>query len=328
MKFEQELSIALKSVKQACRLCQNVQSKLVHKDTFEKKDRSPVTIADFGSQAVISYLLEQHFPDLPLIGEEDPTVLKENQEMRQNVLQLVQAQVNISEDDMLSAIGRGTADKPETAYYWTLDPIDGTKGFLRQDQYAVALALLKDGELQMGVLGCPNLPIDFDHPDQGMGVLLYAVKGEGSFALPIEDKRGQKIHVDQNTDPIKARFVESVESAHSAHSVHSKISGALNIQGESLRIDSQCKYAAVARGDVSVYLRYPKDNQYREKIWDHAAGAIIVEEAGGRVTDIYGENLDFSLGRRLENNRGVVATNGAFHNQIIETIQRMQKGDL
>mgnify|MGYP006292361577 CR=1 FL=1 len=327
MKFEKELKSAIKSVQQASRLCQDVQLKLVQKDTFEKKDRSPVTIADFGSQAVISYMLEKNFPNLPLIGEEDPSVLRDNKEMRQKVLDLVQAQIDLSENEMLEAIGRGTGTNSEYRF-WTLDPIDGTKGFLRGEQYAIALALLENGELQLGVLGCPNLPATFEHQEQEKGVLLYAVKDEGAFMLPLNGENSEPIKVSANKDPKQAKFVESVESAHSAHSVHSKISDALKIGGKPLRIDSQCKYAVVARGDVSIYLRYPRDEKYREKIWDHAAGAIIVQEAGGMVSDISGKPLDFSHGRRLEENRGVVVTNSIFHDQIIKAIQQIQKGEL
>ena len=135
----------------------------------------------------------------------------------------------------------------------------------------------------------------------------------------------QRINVNRLTDLSKARFVESVESKHSAHSVHTEISQKLGITAEPLRIDSQCKYATVARGDVSIYLRYPKDNLYREKIWDHAAGAIIVQEAGGMVTDIYGNPLNFSLGRKLNENRGVVVTNGDVHEKVVSVIR--QRGE-
>ena len=138
---------------------------------------------------------------------------------------------------------------------------------------------------------------------------------QGENAMPIK--------ADSAKDATLARFVESVESAHSAHSVHERISAALGISEKPLRIDSQCKYAAVGRGDVSIYLRFPKDDVYREKIWDHAAGVIVVEEAGGKVTDIFGKPLDFTRGRKLTENRGVVATNGAFHDQIIKVISEL-----
>jgi hypothetical protein len=63
-------------------------------------------------------------------------------------------------------------------------------------------------------------------------------------------------------------------------------------------------------GDASIYLRLPTRADYREKIWDHAAGMFVVEQAGGRVTDVTGAPLDFRHGRRLETNRGVIATDG------------------
>jgi 3'(2'), 5'-bisphosphate nucleotidase len=88
-------------------------------------------------------------------------------------------------------------------------------------------------------------------------------------------------------------------------------------------MDSQCKYAAVARGDASVYLRLPTRSDYEEKIWDHAAGWIMVNEAGGEVTDVRGEPLDFSLGRTLRRNKGVVATNGRVHAQVVAAVREV-----
>jgi 3'(2'), 5'-bisphosphate nucleotidase len=97
---------------------------------------------------------------------------------------------------------------------------------------------------------------------------------------------------------------------------------ALGITEPSVRLDSQAKYGVVARGDAAIYLRLPSPKQpdYREKIWDHAAGSLIVEEAGGRVTDAQGAELDFGQSHRLENNRGIVASNGQLHTVILDTI--------
>jgi 3'(2'), 5'-bisphosphate nucleotidase len=111
---------------------------------------------------------------------------------------------------------------------------------------------------------------------------------------------------------------ESVEAAHAAHSVQGRIASRLGITAPSYRIDSQCKYAVVARGEASIYLRLPRDTSYREKVWDHAAGSLVLEEAGGRVSDLDGRPLDFSQGRLLGNHRGIVCTNGAIHDQVLE----------
>lgn len=77
---------------------------------------------------------------------------------------------------------------------WTIDPIDGTKGFLRGEQYAVCLSLIVDAQVKVGVIGCPNLPIDPENPDSGRGCIFVAVKGQGAeqvsfvHALRIHDR--------------------------------------------------------------------------------------------------------------------------------------------
>jgi len=91
-------------------------------------------------------------------------------------------------------------------------------------------------------------------------------------------------------------------------------------------MDSQCKYGVVARGESAIYLRLPRDELYRERIWDHAAGSLIVEEAGGRVTDARGRALDFSAGRTLDRNSGVVATNGLIHEAVLDAVAGVLAG--
>ncbi|MBC7174569.1 MAG: 3'(2'),5'-bisphosphate nucleotidase, partial [Polyangiaceae bacterium] len=95
---------------------------------------------------------------------------------------------------------------------------------------------------------------------------------------------------------------------------------ALGLSEAPLRMDSQAKYAAVARGDASIYLRLPTRADYREKIWDHGAGYLVVTEAGGTVTDVDGKPLDFGRGRTLEANRGVIATAGPIHDAVLAAV--------
>ena len=115
--------------------------------------------------------------------------------------------------------------------------------------------------------------------------------------------------------------MESREKAHSDQSLSARAADRLGISAAPVRIDSQCKYAVVARGDASLYLRLPTRPGYVERIWDHAAGALVVTEAGGRVTDVDGRPLDFSRGRGLEGNRGVVASAGAWHDEALAAVQ-------
>ena len=140
-------------------------------------------------------------------------------------------------------------------------------------------------------------------------------------ALDTADVR--PVRVTAIADPAEASFCESVESGHSAHDDAARIAQLLGVTAPPCRMDSQCKYAAVARGDASIYLRLPTRADYEEKIWDHAAGCIIVQEAGGRVSDIHGRPLDFSLGRTLRDNKGVIATNGLLHDAVIAATKKV-----
>jgi 3'(2'), 5'-bisphosphate nucleotidase len=207
--------------------------------------------------------------------------------------------------------------------YWTLDPIDGTKGFLRGDQYAVALALIEDGDLKVGVLACPYLPVDPADPDGPRGVLFTAVRGGGARMEPVGNGAGGgTIRVVGGGDADNLRMVESVESGHGDHSLQARVARTVGITRESVRMDSQAKYGAVARGQAALYLRLPSPRtpDYRENIWDHAAGALVVEEAGGRVTDVRGAPLDFAGGPKMRGNRGVVVSNGVLHDPVLEQL--------
>jgi 3'(2'), 5'-bisphosphate nucleotidase len=222
--------------------------------------------------------------------------------------------------DVCDWIDRGGSE-PE-GRFWTLDPIDGTKGFLRGEQYAVALALVEQGQVQVGALACPNLPFDLSQEDGPRGVIFMAERGRGAEMVPMDGGEPRRIHVSSLADAAAARFVESVESGHADHDAHQALARALGITRPSLRLDSQAKYGVVARGDAAIYLRLPSPRtpDYRERIWDHAAGALIVQEAGGCVTDAFGRELDFGQGRQLANNRGVVVSNGQLHAGILEAL--------
>jgi HAL2 family 3'(2'),5'-bisphosphate nucleotidase len=321
MPYEQELTVALAAVKKAAALCSQVQQKLVTSETIIKKDKSPVTVADLGSQAVICLELLKHFENDPIVAEEDVDTLRDNQTLSSRVHELVTTQTSgITHTQMLEAIACDRKDVAFTKRYWTIDPIDGTKGFLRKEQYAIALALIDHGQVVLGVLGCPNYAFD-PVRSSGPGSIFYAVKGQGAFARSLDTGKQREITTDNISEGGRAKFCESVESAHASHEEHAQIATALNISTPPFRIDSQAKYAAVSRGDASIYLRLPRSSSYREKIWDHAAGACIVEQAGGRVSDFTGNPLDFTCGETLEKNTGILATNGIIHEQVLNAIR-------
>jgi 3'(2'), 5'-bisphosphate nucleotidase len=158
--------------------------------------------------------------------------------------------------------------------------------------------------------------------DDLKGAVATAVRGEGAdIELLSGEDSGHPLQVSSLTDMAQARIVESVESGHTDHSFSGQVLSEAGVGGDPVRIDSQAKYLAVAAGRAEIYIRTSKGTDYREKIWDHAAGMLIVEEAGGRVTDLDGNPLDFSQGERLNNNRGVLATNGPIHQPLLDAIR-------
>lgn len=322
MELEHELRIAKEAVQQASQLCAYVQSSLKSVAQLDKADKSPVTVADYGAQALVLNILAKAFPHDPAVGEEDAGELKdaENADLLSSIIdQVKKIDPSMDRESILASIDRGGHPGGPKGRFWTLDPIDGTKGFLRGEQYAVALALIVDGEVVLGVLGCPNLPLDPNASNSETGTILYAAKGQGAFQSPLSNpSKAFPISCDQIADPSLAVFCESVESGHTAHGRSAKIAEFLGSRSKPFRMDSQCKYAAVSRGQASIYLRLPTRPGYEEKIWDHAAGYLILIEAGGKISDTLGQPLDFSLGRTLKRNKGVVATSSGVFEPVVQ----------
>lgn len=326
MSYSLEKEIAVQAVLKASKLTQAVSKSLISDDAMLKEDKSPVTIADFGAQALILEDLYQHFPHDPVIAEEDATELlsSKNTTIRESVFrQVQQIAPSLTDDLIINAIQRGNYLGNGVGRQWTLDPIDGTKGYLRNGQYAIALALIENGKVVLGVLGCPHLAMDLNDPDSSIGCLFIAVQEEGAVVRNLEDAVESSVKVSAIAKPSETKVCESRDSGHSSHSRAAQIASQLGITATPIRIDSQCKYAVVARGDASIYLRLPASKGYEEKIWDHAAGVIIIEEAGGKVSDVEGRPLDFSKGNTLRGNRGVIATSEPIYDEVITVVREI-----
>jgi 3'(2'), 5'-bisphosphate nucleotidase len=329
MPYLTEKEHAHQAVVRAAALCRQVQTEMIHPTSAPKADHSPVTVADYGSQAVICQGLAEAFPDDPVVAEETAEGLRRPEQAEMLAQVTTYARTLLPEatvSDVCAWIDYGNANPG--LRFWTLDPIDGTKGFLRGEQYAIALALIVNGQVQVGALACPHLPLDLSQPDGPRGVVFLAVRGGGAEMFPLDGGPAQPVVVASLADPRAVRFVESAEAGHANHDAHGALARVLGITRPSLRLDSQAKYGLVARGEAAIYLRLPspKAPDYRENIWDHAAGALLVQEAGGQATDALGQDLDFGQGRQLSKNRGVIVSNGWLHSTILEAIQVIQGG--
>jgi 3'(2'), 5'-bisphosphate nucleotidase len=320
-----EAQFAISAVREAALLARLVQQEMVS-PALTKDDRSPVTVADFAAQALIAHRLAEQLPGSTLIGEEQSAALQleEGVDALEQVTQFVRRSLpNATPEEVCGLIDRGSGEPPRGPF-WTLDPIDGTKGFLRGQQYAVALALLNDGEVEIGVLGCPDL-VDGAHPAAGgPGSLIAAARGAGTWVQPLAGGSGwRRISVSQQRDLRAARLLRSVEKAHTNTSRIDMLLAAIGTVAPPIPMDSQAKYSVLAAGEAEVLTRMisPARPNYVETIWDQAAGSIVITEAGGRVTDLDGRALDFSHGRKLLKNRGILATNGHLHDPLLQAIR-------
>jgi 3'(2'), 5'-bisphosphate nucleotidase len=316
MKHHTYLDACLAAVWEASRCCEDIAAEFHGTDSRTKDDRSPVTIADYASQALILHRLAALTPEIGVVAEEGADDLRDQPELVQRVASFTSRHnPEVNADTLLDLLDRGDHGGGEGTF-WTLDPIDGTKGFLRGGQYAVALALVGNGSPLMGLLGCPRYELE---PGQ-TGVVFSGGVGMDAQCRLSETATPRGIRTCAEVALKDARLCESVESAHTAHDQSAKLIESLGISRDILRIDSQAKYAAVAHGAAALYLRLPVKKGYREKIWDHAAGVAVIEAAGGRVTDLNGKPLDFSRGETLDINRGVIATNGPLHHAALATV--------
>lgn len=320
-----EIVTAIKSITMASKACERIRKELNSIKSILKDDKSPVTIADYCSQAIICNVLKTAFPNDNIIAEEDSNQLRDRKNL--SILEQVTNYVNYfipnaNAKDVCSWID--FSSKIITDRYWTLDPIDGTKGFLRGDQYAIALALVEDREVIIGLLACPNLPLNKGLSNEKRGCLFLGLKGKGAIQMGIEDEEEKNyISVSKIGDIKEAIFTESFEPSHSDHVFHERLALRLNINKPSIRMDSQAKYGIVARGEATFYIRIPSQKGYKEKIWDHAAGSIIAQEAGGKVTDMFGNPLDFTCGIGLIKNNGILVSNGFLHSRILNALAEL-----
>ncbi|CAK9686823.1 3'(2'),5'-bisphosphate nucleotidase [Candida parapsilosis] len=350
--YYKELQVATLAVKRASILTKQLSDSIsqAKSGTITKEDKSPVTIGDFASQAIINNAIKLNFPDDEIVGEEDSQDLQDNAKLSSEVLNLItKVQQETSEyDDVIGdisseelvfkSIDYGNSEGGAKGRFWALDPIDGTKGFLRGDQFAVCLALIDQGKVVLGVIGCPNLAqyVESNENHHGtVGGLYSAIAGQGSYYSdlfitgfkPLDQQ--QRIHMSERESPNVLKVVEGVEKGHSSHSTQAQIKDKIGfdqstVSKQTINLDSQVKYCLLASGQADIYLRLPIDDTYREKIWDHAAGNVLVYEAGGKVGDIHGTTLDFSKGRYL-NSKGVIAANSKVFNTVIDAVKDVLK---
>lgn len=326
MKYSPETQTAITVVTDASVLCQNVRAEWNEAHQRRKADagNSPVTVADFGAQALINAGIRDRFPDDNIIAEETSTMLRPylDSSYKGSILETITQHVRrfkqfdtATSVEVLNWIDAGDSNGGH-GRHWSVDPIDGTKGYLLDEQYAVSLGLFEDNEILTGLLGCPNYPHDITNPSGDKGVLFIAERGLGMQAVALKDPTKPIIHA---IPPIP-RIVQRREIKPQDAAFNQRVAIELGLNPEALDMDSQAKYGAVALGAAQIYLRLkPKS----EHIWDHVPGIIIAQESGAIVTDVDGKRLDLTAGRDLVHNRGILASKGIDHTAAVAGLRRV-----
>ncbi len=195
-------------------LCREIQAEMVS-PAITKSDRSPVTVADYASQALVAHMLIQASPGERLVAEEDSQTLKADpggETLARVTGYLKHVLPGVDAQQVCALIDHGAQEPGER--FWTLDPIDGTKGFLRGDQYVTALALIEDGVVQVAALGCPNLDRGMSPAIGGAGSAVVAVRGHGCYSYGMLDEerspiRVQRIRIGRTCAPAAIREVRA-----------------------------------------------------------------------------------------------------------------------
>jgi 3'(2'), 5'-bisphosphate nucleotidase len=184
---------------------------------------------------------------------------------------------------------------------WMVDPLDGTNGFIARDgDFAVQIGLAIDGRSVLGVVYQPL-------PD----VLYYAVKGAGAWI----ERRGfeaERARVSDKTEISEVRLAASRNHRSPRMDV---VVRALGIEEEVRRGSVGIKVGLIIERQCDVYVHLSP----RTKQWDTCAPEIILREAGGRMTDLFGGPLGYNV-PDVQNRNGLVASNSAVHERIIETL--------
>lgn len=205
-------------------------------DVAHKSDDSPVTAADLAAHRVIVAGLQALTPEIPVLSEEDPA----GWEVRQHWQK-----------------------------YWLVDPLDGTKEFIKRNgEFTVNIALIEGGKPVLGVVYAPVLKV------------LYSA-GEGKAW---KEEGGHKVQIQvQNAHPP----LVVVSRSHS----DSELEDYLSQLGEhqTTAIGSSLKFCLVAEGKAQLYPRFGRTN-----IWDTGAGHAVALAAGAHVHDWQGKTLDYT----------------------------------
>lgn len=215
---------------------------------LKKKDETPVTEADMAAHAIIDDGLEEIAAEYPMLSEESTSIPFE--------------------------------DRAHWKTYWLVDPLDGTREFIKHNgEFTVNIALIDNHQPVLGVIYAPVL-----------GVSYYAAKGLGAYKLE-PGKKPERIHV---TKRHREKIIVAGSRSHQSEEFKTFLANLPDY--ELVSVGSSLKSCLVAEGKADIYARLGPTSE-----WDTGAAHCIVEEAGGFLTDTNMQTLTYNTKESLLN---------------------------
>lgn len=268
---------------------------------LEKELETAVKLARTASEAILGFYA------LEIIAEEkygvdnfaEPVTIADRAASR---IIVEGFQEEFPEDGILSEEEIDPPERLDKNRVWIIDPIDGTKGFINRDgDFAVQIGLAENGEPVLGVILLPEY-----HR------LYYAVKGGGAFLVENE-KTPERLRVSDKTDFSKMNL--AVSRNHLSPKMK-LIKQRLGLKNKMQRGSVGLKVGLIAEQVCDLYIHLSP----RTKYWDTCAPQAVLEEAGGKLTDIFGDRIIYTL-RDVQNHNGVLASNGAAHEKALKNLK-------
>ncbi len=315
--FEKETAVSLELVRKAASATERIRR--LGPQVGTKPDGSPVTPADLVSQAIILEGIRRHFPGDKVIAEEHANP-GGRETLGATVFQALRDMgVPDDERNLEETVNyRGNAEGART---WMVDPLDGTKGYVRGLCYSIALGLFEENKPCFGCIASPLFPDGAEDET----VIVYGVANEAAYRIRGQGNVPQRIGVSDTERISQMRIVGS--RAHDSEDFCGSVAKALGI-ADIYRMDGEAKYLMLALGLADIYVRTSKPSLGIGYPWDHCAGQAILEAAGGEVTDLTGKRLDYGNHpqERMTGVDGLAATNGKRHEEILDRIRDLRRG--
>lgn len=211
------------------------------------------------------------------------------------------------EDGILAEESVDTSRRLGRERVWMVDPLDGTKGFIAgSGDFAVQIGLAVGGRALLGVLYAPVTD-----------VLYWAAPGSGAWAER-PGLEAERVRVSETAEPARMRLAES--RSHRGPRMDAVVR-ALGISEEVKRHSVGIKVGLLVERQCDLYIHLsPKTKQ-----WDTCAPEAVLHEAGGLLTDLWGEPLLYNTPDPLNRN-GIVASNGAAHTRVVGALRPLLEG--